>query len=402
MSTPELATNPIFTNNDALQTLKLKDIIEHQTISRESLLEQLANNLTIHEATSLISRINEKKRVQSGMTKGKRFGLYPIEDWGAFERIKRLQASFWISDEISFKDDRNDFNDFTFDEQWPLLMSFGFFAVGDGSIASMLAYQMIVTAKNFENQTFYAVQLHNEVVHGETYFQMIYTLVSDPVKRDEIFNAVESVESIKAMNEFIEHAFTYPQGDKQIYVSLAAAEYLMFTPLFCIIFWYRAYKKGKIPQIIFSNEQISKDEAAHCENGCENYRGLPKSEKYTDDEVHIYIDKVVQLVSNFADEVLSKVKLPELTAENVKQYIRFVADDLFDRLDHSKYYQVKNPFLWMNFTELIPKTNFYEGTVGEYKRFNVQESIKKAYELCNGAPVQEVKKVNAYKKAVKF
>lgn len=373
-----------------------------ESMSREDLLNKLSEIITIHEATSLISRINERKRVQSGMTKGKRFGLYPIEDWAAFERTKRLEASFWVSDEIEFSDDRNDFNEFSSDEQWPLVMAFGFFAVGDGSISSMLAYQMIVTAKNFENQMFYAVQLHNEIVHGEVYGKMIYTLISDPLKREEIFNAVENVKSIHDMNKFIENAFTYPEGQKESYVSLAAAEYVMFTPLFCIIFWYRAYRKGKIPQIIFSNEQVAKDEAAHCENGCANYQVLPKSEKYTDDEVHVYIDKVVQLVFAFSDEVFSKIKLPELTSENVKQYIRFVADDLFDRLGHPKYYNVKNPFLWMNFTELIPKTNFYEGTVGEYGRFNVKESIQKAYALCHGTVQNEKKKENAYKKVVKF
>jgi ribonucleotide reductase beta subunit family protein with ferritin-like domain len=368
--------------------------------TRKDFLNKLADDLTIYEATSLIAKINEKKRVQSGMTKAKRFGLYPIEDWAAFERTKKLAASHWDASEIEFSNDRNDFNDFSFDEQWPLLMSFGFFAVGDGSISSMLAYQKIVTAKNFEQQMFYVTQLNNEIVHGETYGKMIFSLLSDPVKRDEIFNAVENVKSIRDMNEFIEHAFTYPEGDKESHVSLAATEYLMFTPLFCIIFWYRAYKKGKIQQIIFSNEQIAKDECAHCENGCVNYRELPKSEKYIDEEVYQYIGKVVQLTSAFADEVLSKVNLTELTPENVKQYIRFVADDLLDRLDHPKYYNANNPFVWMTFTDLVPKTNFYEGTVGEYKRFNVQKAVQEAYELCNG--ITEEVKVNAYKKKIKF
>jgi ribonucleoside-diphosphate reductase beta chain len=361
---------------------------------REKYLNELADNLTIHEAASIISRINEKKRVKNNMSKGKRFGLYPIEDWASFIRYKKLEASFWSASEVEFHDDRNDFNDFTHDEQWPLLMSFGFFAVGDGSITSMVAYIMIVIADSFEKQMFYVAQLHSEAVHGETYGTMIFTLISDPRKRDEIFNAVDNVKSIKAMNEFIEHSFTYPESQKQLYVSLAATEYLMFTPLFCIIFWYRTYKKGKIPQIIFSNEQIAKDEAAHGENGCANYRTL--SDKYTDDEIHLHINKVVELVSAFADEVFADIKLVELNAENVKRYIRFVADDLFDRLDHSKYYHVKNPFVWMNFTDLVPKTNFYEGTVGEYKRFNLQKSIETAYQLCNGI---NNKKNNAYKKA---
>ena len=268
------------------------------------------------------------------------------------------------------------------EEQRPLLMAFGFFAVGDGSIASMLAYRMILIAPNFESQMFYAKQLENETVHGETYGRMIYELVRDPRKRDEIFNAVENVSSIKRMNGFIEDAFNHPNGKRQTYVSLAAAEYLLFTPLFCIIFWYRAYRKGKIPRIILSNEYIAKDEAAHCENGCMNYQALLPSEKYTNEEIHAYLDQVVNLVSDFADEVLGNVHLDELTPANVKQYVRFVADDLLIWLGHSKYYNVSSPFIWMNLTDLIPKTNFYEGVVTEYGNLNVTEVVRKAKELC--------------------
>lgn len=107
MSTLELAATPEIPEIDeASSTLKLKEITdkvrEHQTIDRNNLLNQLADNLTINEATSLISRIQERKRVNSGMSKGKRFGLYPIEDWSAFERTKRLESSFWMAD-IVFK-----------------------------------------------------------------------------------------------------------------------------------------------------------------------------------------------------------------------------------------------------------------------------------------------------------
>lgn len=366
------------------------------SVSREELLNELSKTLTIYEAASLVSRISERDRSQSGMSKSERFGLYPIHDWDAYKRTKELEASFWTADEVDFTSDRNDFNEFTTKKQWPLIMAFGFFAVGDGSITSMLAYKMILIAPSFEDQSFYVAQLHNECTHGETYGQMIYTLVSDPLKRKEILDAVDNVKSIREMNEYIEHSITYPDGKRQCYVSLAAVEYIMFTPLFCIIFWYRAYQKGKIQQIIFSNEQIAKDECIHCENSCVNYRKLPSNQRYTNDEIHSSIDCVVKLVCNFADEVLAEIELPELTAQNVKQYVKFVADDLFYRLDHSKYYNVENPFLWMNLTTLVPKTNFYEGTVGEYSRFNVNKSIERAKLLCSAAAPKPIKKRNKF------
>lgn len=367
--------------------------------SREEFLEQLSGQLTLREAASLVARIHAKS---SQVNKGKRFGMYPIEDWAALERTKRLEASFWTANEVDFTDDRNDFNELSDDEQKPLLMAFGFFAVGDGSIASMLAFQLILTAPTFEKQSFYVVQLDNERVHGETYSEMIYSLVNDPNERDRLFNAVEHVESIKKMNKFIEDAFMNAKTDKETYFSLAAAEYLLFTPLFCIIFWYRAYKKEKLKQIIFSNEQIAKDEAAHCENGCCNYRALPEKERYSDSEIHVLVDTVCKLVDAFADELCKNINLVELTASNIKQYVRYVADDLLDRLDHSTYYHVSNPFPWMDFTSLVPKSNFYEKTVGEYSRFNVNESMEKIKRLCQGQTLEVKPHNNVYAHATEI
>jgi ribonucleotide reductase beta subunit family protein with ferritin-like domain len=363
----------------------------------DKLIDKLADTLTLNQAAALLAKIHEKK---SAVGKGKRFGMYPIEDWAAFERMKKLEASFWVAEEIEFSDDRNDFNELTPEEQHPLLMAFGFFAVGDGSIASMLAYRMILIAESFEQQAFYTLQLDNERVHGETYGKMIYTLIQNPSKRNEIFNAVENVKSIKKMNEFIEHSFTHPHGKKELYVALASAEYLFFTPLFCIIFWYRAYKKGKLGRVVFSNELIAKDEAAHCQNGCDNYRALPSSEKYTDDEIHKFIQQVTELIFEFSDEVLNTINLEELTPNNVKQYVKYVADDELERLGHPKLYNVHNPFEWMDFTNLVPKSNFYEKPVGEYARFNAKESVGKARDLCSDG--NTVQKTTVYSKVKKM
>lgn len=360
---------------------------------RDHLLNELTSILSINEAAALVARISEKK---SKIGKGKRFGLYPIEDWSSYGRLKRLEASFWLSSEVEFKDDRNDFMELTEEQQRPLLMAFGFFAVGDGTVASALAFQMIITADNAERQAFYIAQLDNERIHGESYARMIYTLVRDPKQRDEIFTAVENVASIGGMNKFIERAYTFPKGRAQLFVTIAAAEFVMFVPLFCIIFWYRAYMPNKMKQVIFLNELIARDEGAHCINGCDNYNALPVEERYEDKEIFVIFENVVKLVSAFADEVLSTVTLTELTPTNVKQYVCFIADEVLVRLGHPKYYHVENPFIWMDYANYIIKANFYESKVGEYSRFNVKNAMAEAKQLCEGGE-EEKKKINVYR-----
>ena len=371
--------------------LEYLELGEIGLVEKGELFDELVKKLTVTEASALVARIHERNAVTS---KSRRFGLYPVQDWPAFERMKCMEASFWNANLIKFNQDRDDFLQFSAEKRKPLLMAFGFFAVGDGSVVCMLAFQMILAAQTMEQQAFYIVQMNNERVHAETYGKMIYSLVRNQKERDEIFEAVDRVESIKRMNAFIERSFMYSNEQRERYVNLAIAEYVMFIPLFCIIFWYRAYEPGKIKQVIFANEEIGKDEAAHGQNGADNYRSLPKSQRYTDEEIHHHMDEAVKLIECFAEELCEGITLPELTADNVKQYVKFVADDLLDRLGHSALYQVRNPFVWMQFTNFVPKTNFYEGDVGEYSHFNVNEVIGEARALCSDSDLS--REVNAY------
>ena len=335
------------------------------------IIQELSQELSLQQAIALVVKIHER---DSKTSVSKRFGMYPIEDWDSFQRMKKLEAAYWQADEVDFTQDKNDFDALTSDERKPLIRAFGFFAVGDGSIASMLAYQMILRADTFEKEAFYTVQLNNERIHGETYGKMIYTLIQDPKERESVFESVERVPSVKAMNDYIESCFLSSEL-KDVYIGMAAAEYLLFTPLFCIIFWYRVYKPGKLKSVIFSNELIAKDEACHCENGCANYVRLPEDQKYDIKELHDIIAKVVTLVHGFCDELFSDITLEGLTSEKTKAYVQYVADDLLWRVDAPALYKTANPYPWMKFTSLIPKTNFYEGQVGEYSRFNVASSL---------------------------
>lgn len=56
------------------------------------------------------------------------------------------------------------------------------------------------------------------------------------------------------------------------------------------------------------------------------------------------------------------------------QYIKFVADRLLFTLGVPKYYNVENPFEWMEMISLQGKTNFFEKRVGEYQKAGVKNS----------------------------
>ena len=48
------------------------------------------------------------------------------------------------------------------------------------------------------------------------------------------------------------------------------------------------------------------------------------------------------------------------------RYLEFVADRLIVALGYKKFYNVSNPFSWMDMISLQGKTNFFEKRVAEY------------------------------------
>lgn len=58
----------------------------------------------------------------------------------------------------------------------------------------------------------------------------------------------------------------------------------------------------------------------------------------------------------------------------MKQYIEFVADRLLLALGNTKYYNVANPFDFMESISLAGKTNFFEKRVGDYQKAGVMAS----------------------------
>jgi ribonucleotide reductase beta subunit family protein with ferritin-like domain len=65
------------------------------------------------------------------------------------------------------------------------------------------------------------------------------------------------------------------------------------------------------------------------------------------------------------------VSLIGMNAEQMSQYIEFVADRLLVALGVPKAYGAANPFEWMDLISLQGKTNFFEKRVGEYAKAGV-------------------------------
>jgi ribonucleotide reductase beta subunit family protein with ferritin-like domain len=123
-----------------------------------------------------------------------------------------------------------------------------------------------------------------------------------------------------------------------------------------------------MPGLTFSNELISRDEGLHRDFACLLYSHL--NNKPSSETIMEIIMSCVEIEKEFVCEALP-VDLIGMNSSLMSDYISFVADHLISSLGLNRYYNVANPFDWMELISLQGKTNFFEKRVGEYQKAGV-------------------------------
>ena len=301
-----------------------------------------------------------------------RFVLFPIKHNSMWEMYKKAEASFWTAEEIDLQQDLSDWNNkLSADEQHFIKHVLAFFAASDGIVNENLAVNFMQEVQFPEARCFYGYQIMIENIHSETYSLLIDTYIKDPVEKDKLFHAIDTVPCVGRKAEWAMRWISNGSFAERL-IAFAAVEGIFFSGSFCSIFWLK--KRGLMPGLSFSNELISRDEGLHCDFACLLYtelkNPLPK------EQVRDIIMNAVEIEKEFVTDALP-VRLIGMNAEMMRQYIEFVADRLLLSLGCEKVYQVSNPFDFMELISLQGKTNFFEKRVAEYQKAGVMADKEK-------------------------
>ncbi len=296
-----------------------------------------------------------------------RFVIFPIQHSDIWNFYKRHEASFWTAEEIDLHADLVDWaeklND---DERYFVKHVLAFFAASDGIVNENLAENFLHEVQYTEARFFYGFQIAMENIHSETYSLLIDTLIKDPIEKDKLFHAVDTLDCVKKKADWALRWIDKGSFAERL-IAFAAVEGIFFSGSFCSIFWLK--KRGLMPGLAFSNELISRDEGLHCDFACLLYtkhliNKLPKK------TVETIIRDAVEIEKDFVTDALP-VNLIGMNAKLMTQYIEFVADRLLVELGNEKIYNTANPFDFMEMISLQGKTNFFEKRVGEYQKAGV-------------------------------
>jgi ribonucleoside-diphosphate reductase subunit M2 len=301
----------------------------------------------------------------------RRFVLFPIQYNEIWQMYKKAEASFWTAEEMDLSKDLHDWTHRLNDNERHFISHvLAFFAASDGIVNENLVERFSNEVQAAEARCFYGFQIMMENIHSETYSLLIDTYIKDPVQREHLFDAVETIPCIKLKADW---AMTWISDQKSTFgerlVAFAAVEGIFFSGSFASIFWLK--KRGLMPGLTFSNELISRDEGMHTDFACLLFSHLKR--RPHPDTVKRIITEAVAIEQEFLTVALP-CALIGMNAVLMCQYIEFVADRLLVSLGNEKVYNSQNPFDFMDMISLQGKTNFFEKRVSDYSKANINHS----------------------------
>jgi ribonucleotide reductase beta subunit family protein with ferritin-like domain len=295
----------------------------------------------------------------------KRFTLFPIQYDDLWAAYKQQESSFWTAEEIDYVADLNDWKKLDKDEQFFIENILAFFAGSDGVVLENLLSNFSNEVQWPEARAFYSAQGYIEQVHSQTYSQLIDTFITNPIRKTELFNAIENIPCVAKKTEWgLKWMNKNTRTFAERLVAFAAIEGIFFSGSFCAIFWLK--NRGLMCKALgHSNELIARDEAMHCNFAITLYGHL--NNKLSQEQIEQIFKEAVEIESEFIIESLP-CKLIGINSDLMRDYIKYVADYWMVKFGYNKMYGTENPFSFMDLISLEGKTNFFEKKVSEYRK----------------------------------
>ena len=292
--------------------------------------------------------------------------MYPIKYHNLWNLYKKAISSFWIVEEIDLGKDVADWeNKLSPDDRKFIENVLGFFAVSDGIVIENLAVRFMNDVKISEAKAFYGFQIAMETIHAEMYSLLINTFIKSIEKKTRLFKSIETNKVVKMKAEWAKKWIdSNTSSFAERLIAFVVVEGVFFSASFCAIFWLKHRKL--MPGLCKSNEFISRDEALHCIFGIELYKSLQN--KLPEKKIHEIFASAVEIEDKFIEDSINKNGLIDINQEDMKKYIRYVADFWLNKLNYANLYNESNPFDWMIMISMQGLTNFFEQRSSEYQR----------------------------------
>ena len=294
----------------------------------------------------------------------------------AFEMYKKQQQMHWMPEEVPLQDDIKDYKEKLTPENKALVDNiFRFFTQADVDVCCGYAKHYLPTFKQPEIRMMLVSYAAMEAVHQEAYSLLLETLG----KSDDEY---QKFTEIQAMSDKHEYLTDFNMRDKHemaktmaVYSGFTEGVQLFSSFAILLNFPRHNLMKGMGQIVTWS----IRDETLHVEGMSKLFRTFiaENPELWTDKlkyEVYCAAERVVELEDSFIDVCFDNADIEGLTAVEVKEYIRYIADRRLLGLGMKAiFHSTENPLPWLDQQiNAVEHTNFFENRATEYAKSTTQ------------------------------
>ena len=294
----------------------------------------------------------------------------------AFEMYKKQQQMHWMPEEVPLQDDIKDYKEKLTPENKALVDNiFRFFTQADVDVCCGYAKHYLPTFKQPEVRMMLVSFAAMEAVHQEAYSLLLETLG----KSDDEY---QKFTEIQAMSDKHDYLTDFNMRDKHemaktmaVYSGFTEGVQLFSSFAILLNFPRHNLMKGMGQIVTWS----IRDETLHVEGMSKLFRTFiaENPELWTDKlkyEVYCAAERVVELEDSFIDVCFKDADIPDLTADEVKEYIRYIADRRLLGLGMKAiFHSTENPLPWLDQQiNAVEHTNFFENRATEYAKSTTQ------------------------------
>ncbi|WND03304.1 ribonucleotide-diphosphate reductase subunit beta [Temperatibacter marinus] len=300
----------------------------------------------------------------------------------AYEAWLLQQQVHWLPEEVPLAEDVKDWQyKLSPGETHLLTQIFRFFTQSDIEVNNCYMKHYTKIFKPTEVQMMLGAFSNMETIHIAAYSHLLDTIGMPETEYSAFLEYKEMKDKYDYMQQF------GSDDIRDVAITLATfgafTEGLQLFASFAMLMNFPRFNKMKgMGQIVTWSVR---DETLHCENIIKLFHTLCEEENLWDDEMEKSLAKICQDIVHhedaFIDLAFSQGEVEGLTAEDIKQYIRYIADRRLIQLGMDAIYQIeKNPLPWLDsMLNAVEHTNFFENRATEYSKAATQGSWEEAF-----------------------
>ncbi len=289
----------------------------------------------------------------------------------AYDFWKKQQQVHWVPEEVPLGEDCKDWaGKLTDGERNLLTQIFRFFTQSDVEVNDNYMERYARVFKPTEVKMMLSAFSNMETIHIAAYALLLETIGMP----DTEFSAFLDYEAMRAKHDYMQTFGVETEGDilRTLAMFGAFTEGLQLFASFAMLMNFPRFNKMKgMGQIV---SWSVRDESLHCEGMIKLFHAFAKETGGVTPQIAEDIIEncrtVVSLEDRFIDLAFEAGEVQGMTPQDIKNYIRFIADWRLRQLELPPLYGIKeNPLPWLQaMLSGVEHANFFEARATEYSK----------------------------------